>query len=166
MVRMLAVMALTLFSFLGMQAQNSLPAPGSGGSYNPAPIGGGMGPANGIGWNPGPPPPSSWGSGWGPSWNYPSSVIINTPSWANRGTVNVIACGYDASGVWQTIPLHVAYYYNGFDYDATVINYWSPWTQNWIRNIDQPAYNTTYYLRGNTYDFYVPLPIGTFYFNL
>lgn len=33
-----------------MTAQNSLPAPGSGGSYNPAP----SWPRNGIGWNPGP----------------------------------------------------------------------------------------------------------------
>jgi len=77
-----------------------------------------------------------------------------------------MACGYDAQGVWRTIPMHVKYVYNGIDYDVTVINVWNPWTESWMRNVDQPAYNTDYYLRGNTYDFYAPLSIGTFYFNL
>lgn len=155
----------------GMSAQNSLPAPGTGGSFNPAPIGGGNpGWGGGPGWGgPGPGwggPGPGWNNGWGPGWGYSPSIIINTPSYVNRGTVNVAACGYDAQGIWRTIPMHVAYYYNGVDYDVTVINAWNPWTQSWMRNIDQPAYNTDYYLRGNTYDFYAPLSIGTFYFNL
>ena len=128
---------------------NSLPAPGAGGSFNPAPI------------NPGP-RPNPWGPQWGPSFN----ISINTPSWTNQGTTTVMACGYGARGQWQTIPLYVSYYYNGVDYDVTVINAWNPWTQTWNRGIDQPAYNTSYFINGNTYDFYAPLPTGTYYFNL
>lgn len=169
--RVIGIFVLAFVTVFAAYAQNSLPAPGSGGSYNPAPIGGGPGPMGpGPGWGgPGP----GWGGGmmgpgWyggmmGPGWDYSPTIIVNTP---NRGTDNVIACGYDASGVWQRIPLHVKFYYNGYDYDVTVVNAWNPWTQTWMRNINQPAYNTSYYIRGNTYDYYVPLSTGTYYFNL
>lgn len=168
--RIAAILSMAFATVAATNAQNSLPAPGTGGSYRPAPIGGGSpgwggGPGwggPGPGWGGGP----GWNGGWGPGWDYSPSIIINTPSYVNRGTVNVVACGYDNEGIWQTVPMHVAYYYNGFDYDVTVINVWNPWSRSWMRGIDQPAYNTSYYLRGNTYDFYAPLSIGTFYFNL
>lgn len=160
-------MALFVAGVLGMNAQNSLPAPGSGGNYNPG--GGGFGgPANGIGWNPGPAaPPPAWGSPWGSGWNYPSTVVINnSPSIPNQGVTKVIACGYDAQGIWRVLPLTVSYQYNGVQYNVNVLNAWNPWTDCWDRGVDLPAYNTSYILRGVTYDFYVVLPTGTFYFNL
>ncbi len=153
------------FGAAAMTAQNSLPAPGSGGSCNPAP----SRPVNGIGWNPGPPPPSSWGRQWGgPGWyNSPSEIISNSyPNWNNQGSINVMACGYDVQGVWRNLPLHVAYTYNGVNYDVTVINAWNPWTDMWDHDVDRPAYNTSYYINGNTYDFYTALSTGTYYFNL
>ncbi len=135
---------------------NSAPAPGSGGSFKPAPVGG----PNGIGWNPGP----SWNN---PGWNNPGWNGINNPSaWTNQGTENVMACGYDAQGIWRTIPLQVAYTWTGFQYDVTVLNAWNPWTSSWNIGVDMPAYNTSYYINGNTYDFYTPLSTGTYYFNL
>jgi|GEM_PF-628184 hypothetical protein len=171
--RLLALAVMVLVAAFGLSAQNSLPAPGSGGSFNPAPIGGGgggwgggMGPGPGMIGNPGPPPPAAWGSPWGPGWSSSPTIVVNSPSWTNQGTVNVVACGYGARGVWRTIPLHVAYYYNGVDYDVTVLNAWNPWTGTWDRGVNQPAYNTSYFINGNTYDFYVPLSTGTYYFNL
>lgn len=168
--RMVAAVTFGLLAVAGISAQNSLPAPGTGGSFNPAPIGGnnpamggpgiggpGNGPGwgnNGIGWNPGP----AW-SNPNPGWNY-------GPSFVNQGTVNVVACGYDAQGIWRTLPLHVAYTYNGFSYDVTVLNAWNPWTNTWNVGVDMPAYNTSYYLKGQIYDFYAPLSTGTYYFNL
>lgn len=156
-------------------AQNSLPAPGSGGGFGggsmgssaPAPGSGGMYAPNGIGWNPGPPPPSNWGGPWGGS---SPVIVVNTPlsspTWQNSGRCNVIACGYDAQGIWRTIPLRVAYNYNGVNYNVTVINAWNPWSDMWVRGVNAPAYNTSYFLRGQTYDFYTVLPTGTYYFNL
>lgn len=142
----------------GALAQSSLPAPGAGGRYNPAP--------NGIGWNPGPPPPSAWG-GYGGWYNSPS-VIINSsyPNSVNSGVTNVIACGYDAQGVWRNIPMYVSYVYNGVGYDVTVLNAWNPWTDSWDKGVDDPAYNTSYYINGRSFDFYTVLSTGTYYFNL
>lgn len=170
--RALGILLMVVATVFGATAQNSLPAPGSGGSYSPSPVGGGggwgpgpgmMGPGMmGPGWGPGP----GWGGGWGPDWGYSPTIIVNTPSYVNSGTVNVLACGYDAQGIWQKIPMHVKYYYNGVDYDVTVQNAWNPWTQSWVRHINQPAYSTRYYMRGQTYDYYVPLSTGTYYFNL
>lgn len=60
----------------------------------------------------------------------------------------------------------VAYQYNGVQYQVTVINAWNPWMNMWNRNVDQPAYNTAYMLRGQEYNFYTVLSTGTFYFNL
>ncbi len=143
---------------------SSAAAPGSGGSFQPnAPIG----PANGLGWNPGPGP--GWNNGWGPGWNNWYSnppVVVNVSPNPNQGVEKVIACGYDAQGIWRVIPLKVAYTYNGVQYNVTVLSAWNPWTQMWNTGVDQTAYNTYYYLRGVYYNFYAPLSTGTYYFNL
>lgn len=148
---------------------SSAPAPGSGGSFQPnAPVG----PANGLGWNPGPGPGGpgpGWNNGWGPGWNNWNSapaVVVNVSPNPNQGVEKVIACGYDAQGIWRVLPLKVAYTYNGVQYNVTVLNAWNPWTQSWDYDVDQPAYNTYYYLRGVYYNFYAPLATGTYYFNL
>lgn len=164
--------AVALAACLPLMAQNSAPAPGSGGSFNPAP-------ANGIGWNPGPGyagPGAMWGNGpawgcdptWGPSWNSSPTIIVNAsyPASPNNGVTNVMACGYDATGVWRTLPLTVEYSYNGVQYNVEVLNAWNPWTSTWSRGVDEPAYATSYFLNGTTFDYYTVLPTGTFYFNL
>lgn len=143
---------------------NSAPAPGSGGSFRPnAPVG----PANGIGWNPGPGPGwnNGWGGGWN-NWNSNPSVVVNVAPNPNKGVEKVLACGYDAQGIWRVLPMVVAYQYNGAQYNVTVLNAWNPWAEMWDNNIDQPAFNTYYFLRGVYYNFYAPLSTGTFYFNL
>lgn len=133
---------------------NSLPAPGAGGGYRPNP-----GPGPGV------PPPASWGSPWnGPSFSV--NVNVNSPNWTNSGTMTVMACGYDSSGIWRTIPLRVSYSWNGVQYNVVVLNAWNPWSDMWMRGINTQAYNTSYYTHGNTYNFYVPLSTGTYYFNL
>ncbi|MDE6717564.1 MAG: hypothetical protein K2J70_05145 [Muribaculaceae bacterium] len=146
---------------------NSAPAPGSGGSFRPnTPVG----PANGLGWNPGPGGPGpGWSNGWGPGWNNWNSnppVVVNVAPNPNQGVEKVIACGYDAQGIWRVIPMVVSYVYNGVQYNVTVLNAYNPWTDAWNTGIDQPAYNTYFYLRGVYYNFYAPLSTGTFYFNL
>lgn len=173
--------AMLMASSFSMSAQDSAAAPGSGGSFNPNP-------ANGIGWNPGPAGPSSapapgsggnftpaapaapagpaWGGPWGGGWGSSPAVILASPSWANQGVTNVVGVGYDAQGVWRTIPMTVSYNYNGAFYNVTVLNAWNPWTDMWNRGIDQPAYSTTYFLKGTYYDFYTVLSTGTYYFNL
>lgn len=119
----------------------------------------GYGPVMGNGFGPGPRMGNGFGPG--PGWNGAYG-----PRWANQGTCNVMACGYDARGVWRVLPLFVQYRFNGVQYDVTVINAWNPWTQTWNSDVDMPAYNTSYYLRGVNYDFYTPLSTGTYYFNL
>ncbi|MBD5385478.1 hypothetical protein HDR69_03520 [bacterium] len=180
--RILGLLA-TIIIPVAVMAQNSAPAPGSGGGFNPAP-------ANGIGWNPGgssAPAPGSgggfqpagpgpgpggpaWGSPWGGGWQASPSVVVNVnPGFVegmNSGTCNVVGVGYDAQGVWRTIPMTVSYSWNGAQYNVTVLNAWNPWTDMWNRGIDDTAYNTSYFLNGETYNFYVPLSTGTFYFNL
>ena len=169
--RTLAAVAICLLSALGLAAQNSLPAPGSGGGYSPN-IGGGMGmgPGMGMGWNPGPPPPDYWGSPWYSGWDYSPTIVvspsISTGNFTDQGTTKVIACGYDAQGVWRVLPLVVSYQYNGAQYVVNVLNAWNPWTDSWDKGVDQPAYNTSYSLRGTTYDYYTVLSTGTYYFNL
>lgn len=159
--------AMILVGAAGMLAQNSLPAPGTGGSFQPNP--GGPGPGFGGGmWNPGPPSPSNWGSPWYTGWNYSPTIVVNQPSpnFQNQGTTKVIACGYDAQGIWRVLPLLVSYQYNGVQYDVNVLNAWNPWTDSWDIGVDIPAYNTDYVLRNITYDFYAVLSTGTYYFNL
>lgn len=166
----IAAICLSLAS-LGVSAQNSLPAPGTGGAYTPA-GGGGFGPGPGFGpvYNPGPPPPPYWGSPWYNGWDYSPTIVvspsINNGNFQDQGTVKVIGNGYDAQGVWRVVPMVVSYQYNGIQYDVTVLNAWDPWTDTWNKGIDTPAYNTDYTLRNVNYDYYVVLPYGTFYFNL
>lgn len=143
-------------------------APGS-----PSGLGEGPAPAPGSDiYNPGPQvaPPPGPGNLNGPGEAPPPPMVLNaplsSPNWQNNGTVNVMACGYDAQGVWRTIPLKVRYAYNGAQYDVTVISAWNPWTQMWNYDVDQPAFNTTYFLNGVSYNFYTNLSTGTFYFNL
>lgn len=159
-----AVLSVALVTSFGAAAQSSLPAPGSGGGFQPS-----MSPSNGIGWNPGPPAPSNWGSPWYEGWGY-SPTVVMSPSVSNlnqnQGITKVIACGYDAQGVWRVLPLLVSYQYTGAQYTVNVLNAWNPWTDTWNRGVDLPAYNTDYYLRGVDYGFYTVLPTGTFYFNL
>lgn len=162
--KILLGIALMIAGVVGMNAQNSLPAPGSGGQYTPNNGGPGpVGPPYGIGWNPG---PGAWGSPWNPAWSYSPTIIVNQPSLANQGITRVVACGYDAQGIWRVLPLTVSYQYNGIQYNVNVLNAWNPWTDQWDRGVDLPAYNTSYVLRGTTYNYYVVLPTGTFYFNL
>lgn len=139
---------------------NSAPAPGAGGGFQPS------GPAfGGPGWN-GP----AWGGPWGGGWQASPPVVVNVNpgvfTGMNNGVCNVVGVGYDAQGIWRTVPMRVAYSWNGAQYNVMVLNAWNPWTDMWNRGIDTQAYNTTYYLHGNTYNFYTILPTGTFYFNL
>lgn len=119
-------------------AQSSFPAPGR--------------PSGGV---------SAWGSPWSSGWNLPPGA-----GWQNSGYATVMACGYDAQGVWRVLPLYVRYAYNGVQYDVTVVNAYNPWSDGWDTNVDMPAYSTNYYIGGRTYDFYAPLSTGTYYFNL
>lgn len=157
-IAVLAVAALPAF------AQNSLPAPGSGAGFQPN-YGG-----PGAAFNPGPPPPSYWGSPWYNGWGSSPSVVISPSvsfgNFQNQGTAKVIACGYDATGVWRVLPMLVSYQWNGAQYNVNVLNAWNPWTDQWNRGLDIQAFNTNYILRNVTYDFYAVLPFGTFYFNL
>ena len=119
--------------------------------------------------NPGPAPQSLPGSqpyapaGWGCM-----GCLENPPSadWMNRGTLNVMATGYDSQGVLKQIPLVVSYSFNGATYNVTVVNAWNPYTESWNLNVDCPAYSTSHYMNGFTYNYYAPLALGTFYFNL
>lgn len=152
----------------------SLPAPGSGGSFQPGGNTGGSLPAPGSGgyyqpnnWGPSVPPPSTWGSPWyGNGFNVNVNLNAGNSGWQNQGTLTVMACGYDNMGIWRAIPLRVAYQWNGVQYDVTVLNAWNPWSDMWNLGIDQPAYVTSYYTHGQTYNFYAPLSTGTWYFNL
>ena len=76
----------------------------------------------------------------------------------NQGNLNVMATGYDSESVLVQIPLYVSYSFNGVQYDVTVLNSWNPYTQMWNESVDTPAYQT--------YNYYVVLPSGTYYFNL
>ena len=105
-----------------------------------------------------PPPP-----GWASPGILSAPPIDNT---FNSGTMNVMATGYDSQGVMKQIPLFISYNYNGVNYNVTVLNSWNPYTQMWTSNVDTPAYQTSYFLNGFTYNYYAVLPTGTFYFNL
>ena len=58
--RVLATFMMAIAAVFGLSAQNSLPAPGTGGSYHPSPIGGGGG----------------WGGGFGRRGELPSAATI------------------------------------------------------------------------------------------
>ena len=111
------------------------------------------------------PPPAANGIGW----MSPNTVVQSafpTQNTSESGTVNVMACGYDAQGVWRVFPMRVSYNWNGAQYNVQVLNAWNPWTDSWNNGVDVPAFNTNYQLRGTTFDFYTVLSTGTFYFNL
>lgn len=153
------------------EAQNSLPAPGSGAGFTPDTGGPGFGPGPGPAFGPGPggyyPGNPYWDSPWYDGWNTPTIVVnqaVNNPP--SQGTEKVIACGYDATGVWRVIPLLVSFQYTGAQYSVNVLNAWNPWTRSWDKGVDEPAYNTDYWLRDVQYDYYTVLSTGTFYFNL
>lgn len=150
---------------LGQPAPNNpnpQPAPGPTFGNGPDPA-----PGSDV-YNPGPPTPQPPLAGPGPSPMAPLvlDAPLSSPNWQNQGTTNVVACGYDAQGVWQTIPLRVSYIYNGAQYNVTVDSAWNPWTQSWNYGVDIPAFNTYYFLNGTYFDFYANLSTGTFYFNL
>lgn len=173
-----------LFAIGASFAQSSAPAPGSGGGFSggrpggggPGGFGGTSAPAPGSGGSfqpnngPGGPGGPGWGGPWGGGWQSSPQVIVNvnpfSPGWSNSGTTSVVGVGYDAQGIWRAIPMTVAYNYVGGQYNVTVLNAWNPWTDFWNKGINQPAYNTSYMLRGNMYDFYTVLSTGTYYFNL
>ena len=144
--------------------QNNVPPPPNPQINNgPAPV-----PGSNV-YNPGPPPVAPPPlAGPGPSVLAPLvvNVPLSSPNWENSGTTTVIACGYDAQGVWRTIPLRVSYTYNGAQYMVTVNSAWNPWTDCWNYGVDEPAFSTDYFLNGNTYNYYTNLSTGTFYFNL
>lgn len=165
--------AMVALGSLAAAAQNSLPAPGSGGSFNPAPSGGapgfGGGPGPGFGGGPGGGPGPGgpmWGCPWGPGSPGMWSPAVAAPA-MQTGTTNVIAAGYDSYGRWRNLPLTVSYTYNGAFYDVTVINAWNPWADMWNQNVDVSAFRTLYRgPYGTMYHFYAPLSTGTYYFNL
>ena len=84
----------------------------------------------------------------------------------NNGISHVVGVGYDVQGVWETVPLIVEWHWNGVQYDVTLMDAWNPWTRVWEKQLNIPAYQTEYTLRGVTYDRYVNLSTGTYYFNL
>lgn len=104
------------------------------------------------------------GSPWGPgAFSGPDNIpSVNF----NNGISHLVAVGYDAQGVWETIPIIVQWQWGGAFYDVTVMDAWNPWTRAWDGSLDISAYQTSYVLRGVTYDWYVNLSTGTYYFNL
>lgn len=141
----------------------SVAAPGTGGSFRPNL------PNNGIGWRPDPWHQHHWwntGWGWNDGWNgFPTVIPVGVQIPA-KGVMKVVACGFDAQGIWRNIPMVVAYRATGVQYKVVVISAWNPWSQMWDNDIYAPAYNTAYYMNGVTYAFYAPLSTGTYYFNL
>ena len=164
-IKIMTVGALLGLGSVGAMAQNSLPAPGTGGGFNPAPVGP---PPGGPGAPFGPGGPGAFGGPAVPPPPRPGiSIGFNIGGgFANQGTTNVVACGYDNTGVFRTIPMTVSYTFGYGQYDVTVLSAYNPFTMSWMPNIDMPAYNTSYFLRGQTYDFYAPLSTGPYYFNL
>lgn len=94
-----------------------------------------------------------------------SGPYYNNGPGFDDGLARVIAVGYDARGVWQTVPMIIHYVWNGFFYDITVRDAWNPWTRMWDTGIGIPAFQTEYTLRGVTYTYYANLSTGTYYFN-
>lgn len=179
-IRCMGLLFVALMMSITAVAQNSAPRPGSGSSAPRPGSGSVLGP-NGIGWNPGPvmgsrPPmvrpirplrpavvPSIWTDPFGGA---SISIGVTSPGWENNGIMNIMCCGYDAQDVWQEMPLRISYNWNGVNYNVTVLNAWNPWTGMWNVGVDMPAYATDYFINGQTYNYYVPLSTGTYYFNL
>ena len=167
-----SIILLTVSFILGIVSMSAQPTPPPppGGLSTPPPMGSPTPPGNGIPTPPPPPPanalpaqtpppPPGWGS---------AGYLSNPPAgeWMNEGNLNVMATGYDSESVLVQIPLYVSYSFNGVQYDVTVLNSWNPYTQMWNDGVDTPAYQTSYYFNGFTYNYYVVLPSGTYYFNL
>ena len=152
---------------VGAVAQNSLPAPGAGGSFRPD-IGHPMAPQTVSDGTRIHRFRGNWGSPWNSGWNSEPTIVVNqSPVIPEQGVTRVVACGYDAQGIWRVLPLTVSYQYNGVPIRGQRIERpESPEWDMWDRGVDAPAYNTDYYLRGVEYSFYTVLPTGTFYFNL
>ncbi|MCH5241349.1 MAG: hypothetical protein J1F67_02850 [Muribaculaceae bacterium] len=153
-----AMMACIVFGIGSLIAQPTPPPPAPG---TPPPANGFTPPPPPLA-TPGPaqtPPPPGWGS---------PGCLTYPPAgdWMNQGNLNVMATGYDSESVLVQIPLYVSYSFNGVQYDVTVLNSWNPYSQMWNMGVDTPAYNTNYYFNGFTYNYYVVLPSGTYYFNL
>ena len=181
--RILSIIAAVIFCVGSIYSQNSAPRPGAGGSFTPN--GGNSAPAPGVGgaFTPNVPQGPGPGAGFGPNvpmWGTSNSMMNGGP-WGpgsfsgpynngpgyNYGQSKVVAVGYDAQGVWETVPMVVSWEWNGFYYDVTVQNAWNPWTQMWEGgNLDIPAFQTSYTLRGVPYSWYANLSTGTYYFNL
>lgn len=121
-----------------------------------------------INWSQSTPPPRQ--VHWGFPGNAMPHAVMSAPLFPPpphpNGVVSVVGCGYDDMGVWRTVPMTVSYSYNGVLYNATVLSAWNPWVDVWNNGIDVGAVNTSYYLNGANYNFYVVLSTGTYYFNL
>lgn len=165
--------ALLLLSGMTIRAQEIPMGPGPVTSISPAPQNNPNGDIPPIPQGPGPvvaengqpvgamqtPPPPGWG---GPG----SLPIPPNEDWQNQGTMNVMSTGYDSEGVLKQVPLFISYQFNGVNYNITVLNAWNPYTYTWDANVDEPAYSTSYFFNGFTYNYYTVLSTGTFYFNL
>ena len=164
--KLLITLAAFFLTVMTMTAQSSAPPPGAGGAFTPN-VSDGPG-WTGAGFGPNVP---MWGSGnsmmgggpWGPG-AFTGPYYHNGPGFED-GMSRVIAVGYDAQGVWETVPIVIHWHWNGFYYDITVRNAWNPWTRMWEGSIDIPAFQTDYTLRGVPYSYYVNLSTGTYYFN-
>ena len=161
------ICGLVLFSVTGFtRAQNPVSPPPPQPQTNlqaPPPPPNNQIPGNTPAQIPGPPPGAPVPPGWGAP-----GFLNNIPpqNGMNQGNINVMATGYDSEGVLKQIPLFVSYNFNGVGYNVTVLNVWNPYTESWTIGVDAPAYATSYYLNGFTYNYYAPLALGTFYFNL
>lgn len=164
----LILMAGLLFPTV-MNGQSSVPPPGGGfgGNSLMRPGNSVPPPGGGFGTPMRPPRPAFAPAIWNAPWGGVSVQIGNTsPGWENNGVTNILCCGYDAQGVWRSMPLRISYNWNGVNYNVTVLNAWNPWTNMWDVGVDMPAYSTSYFLNGITYNYYAPLSTGTYYFNL
>ncbi len=136
-----------LLSGVAALAQTSVPPPGTGSIAPPA----GM----------------AWGSPWfTPAWNIVRNLNPPAITNPNQGKESVVAVGYDDRGVWRSVPMSVEYTYTGTRYSVVVLTAWNPWADEWDKNLNIPAVNTTYRLNGYTCHFYADLSTGTYYFNL
>lgn len=160
MKNLLTILSLLLFAFAPSFSAMAQP-PGGAAGPGPDPA-----PGSEV-YNPGPPAPApTWGSPLGGPGLFVLNQPMSSPDWQNSGVTNVMACGTDAQGVWRTIPLRVAYTWNGAQYDVNVLAAWNPWSDSWNMDVDAPAFNTSYFLNGRTYNFYTNLSTGIWYFNL
>lgn len=159
----LAIAITVMVAGTGLTSAQMPPPPGDQDTFGPPPTTPGMFGAPSPGPETPPPPAPAPPPGWGAP-----GMLMNPPTadWMNQGTMNVMSTGYDSEGVMKQIPLFISYTFNGVNYNITVLNAWNPYTENWNIGVDIPAYSTSYYINGFTYNYYAVLPIGTFYFNL